>query len=50
MSIPSFVVALVVFIMGTYFITADYPHLRFLVTDHLSPSSAASWATSSTRR
>lgn len=50
MSIPSFVVALVVFIMGTYFITADYPHLRFLVTDHLSPRSAASWATSSTRR
>ena len=38
MSIPSFVVALVVFIMGTYFITADYPHLRFLVTDHLSPA------------
>lgn len=50
MSIPSFVVALVVFIMGTYFITADYPHLRFLVTDHLSPAFRRSWATSSTRR
>ncbi len=36
MSIPSFAVGLVVFIMGTYFITSDYPHLRFLVTDHLS--------------
>ena len=35
MSIPSFVVALIVFIMGTYFITADYPHLRFMVTDHM---------------
>ena len=35
MSIPSFVVALIVFIMGAYFITADYPHLRFLVTDRM---------------
>lgn len=35
LSIPSFVVALIVFLMGAYFITADYPHLRFLVTDHL---------------
>lgn len=35
MSIPSFVVALIVFIMGAYFITADYPHLRFMVTDHM---------------
>lgn len=35
MSIPSFAVALIVFLMGAYFITADYPHLRFLVTGHL---------------
>lgn len=35
MSIPSFVVALIVFVMGAYFITADYPHLRFIVTDHM---------------
>ena len=35
MSIPSFVVALIVFILGTYFITADYPHYRFLLTDRL---------------
>ena len=35
MSIPSFVVALIVFILGTYFITADYPHYRFLLTDKL---------------
>ncbi|MBP1737226.1 MAG: Sporulation integral rane protein YtvI [Oscillospiraceae bacterium] len=36
-AVPSFAVATVVFIMGTYFITADYPRLRFLMTDHLSP-------------
>lgn len=35
MSIPSFVVALIVFVMAAYFITADYPHFRFLVTDRL---------------
>lgn len=35
MSIPAFVVALIVFIMGAYFITADYPHYRFLVTDRM---------------
>ena len=36
MSVPSFAVALVVFIMGSYFITADYPHIRFLVTRRMS--------------
>lgn len=36
-AIPSFAVATIIFIMGTYFITADYPRLRFLFTDHLSP-------------
>lgn len=35
MSIPAFVVALIVFIMATYFLTAGYPHFRFLVTDRL---------------
>lgn len=36
--VPSFVVALVVFIMASYFITADYPRLRFLATDMLPAS------------
>lgn len=35
-SLPSFVVSLIVFIMATYFITADYPRLRMGVTDRLS--------------
>lgn len=35
MSIPAFVVALIVFVMAAYFITADYPHLRFLITDRM---------------
>ena len=35
MGIPSFVVGLVVFLLGTYFITADYPHYRFLLTDRM---------------
>ena len=30
-------VALIVFIMAAYFITADYPHYRFLMTDRLPP-------------
>ena len=33
--IPSFVVAAVVFMMASYFITADYPRIRFLVTDRM---------------
>lgn len=36
LSIPSFAVALIVFLMGSYFITADYPHIRFLATRRLS--------------
>ncbi|WP_294521411.1 sporulation integral membrane protein YtvI [uncultured Pseudoflavonifractor sp.] len=36
-SIPSFVVALVIFVMATYFIASDYPRLRLMVTDRLSP-------------
>lgn len=37
MGVPSFVVALIVFIMAAYFITADYPRYRFLMTDRLPP-------------
>ena len=36
--VPSFAVALVVFLMGSYFITADYPHIRYRATRQL-PSS-----------
>lgn len=35
MSIPSFLISLVIFIMAAYFITADYPHLRFLATSRM---------------
>ena len=34
-SVPSFAVAAVVFLMGSYFITADYPRLRYLATHRL---------------
>lgn len=37
MRIPSFAVATVVFIMGSYFITADYPHICFLASKHMNP-------------
>lgn len=30
--VPSFAVAAVVFLMGSYYITADYPHIRFLLS------------------
>lgn len=33
--IPSFAVAFTVFMMASYFITADYPRLRFLTTNRL---------------
>ncbi len=36
--VPSFAIALVVFVMASYFITADYPRLRFLATDRLPGS------------
>lgn len=36
MGVPSFAIATVVFIMGAYFITADYPHIRYLATRHMS--------------
>jgi sporulation integral membrane protein YtvI len=36
MSVPSWVVAAVVFLMASYFITADYPRIRFLFTEHMS--------------
>lgn len=36
MSVPSFAVAAVVFVMASYFITSDYPRLRELVTSRMS--------------
>ena len=33
--IPGFAVAVVVFLMASYFITSDYPRLRYLFTDQL---------------
>lgn len=35
MSIPAFAVGSLMFIMGAYFITADYPRIRFMVADKL---------------
>lgn len=35
-SIPSFAVAALIFIMASFFISSDYPRLRFLVLDKLS--------------
>ena len=40
MKVPSFAVAAVVFVMGSYFIIADYPHIRYLAVRHLSPNTA----------
>ena len=37
MGVPSFAVAAVVFIMGAYFISADYPCICHLTTQHMSP-------------
>ncbi len=34
-SLSAFAVSAVVFVMASYFITADYPHLRFLITDRV---------------
>lgn len=39
MKVPSFAVATIVFIMGSYFITADYPHIRYLVVSRMSSNS-----------
>jgi sporulation integral membrane protein YtvI len=36
MSVPSWVVAAVIFLMASYFITADYPRIRFLATEHMN--------------
>lgn len=38
MSVPSFAVALVAFVMGSYFITSDYPRLREMATSRMSGS------------
>lgn len=35
-SIPSFVMSSVIFVMASYFVTSDYPRLRFLFLDKLS--------------
>lgn len=35
-SIPSFTVGLIIFVMATYFLAADYPRIRFLFLDRLS--------------
>ena len=40
--VSSFVVATIVFLMATYFITADYPRLRFFITDRV-PAPARSF-------
>lgn len=37
MSVPSWVVAAIVFLMASYFITADYPSIRFWATERMSP-------------
>jgi sporulation integral membrane protein YtvI len=37
-AIPGFAVATVVFLMASYFITSDYPRLRYLVTEKLPPN------------
>lgn len=38
MSVPSGVIAAVVFLVASYFITADYPGIRFWATERMSPS------------
>lgn len=40
--VSSFVVATIVFLMASYFITADYPRLRFFITDRV-PAPARSF-------
>ncbi len=40
--VSAFVVAAIVFLMATYFITADYPRLRFFITDRV-PAPARSF-------
>lgn len=36
MSVPSWVIAAIVFLMASYFITADYPSIRFWATERMS--------------
>lgn len=35
MGLPAFAVAFIVFLMGTYFLTADYPRYRYLLTSRM---------------
>lgn len=37
MSVPSGVIAAVIFLVASYFITADYPGIRFRATERMSP-------------
>lgn len=37
MALPSFAVALAVFLMGTYFMMADYPRIRYRFIERMSP-------------
>lgn len=38
MSVPTWIIAAIVFVMASYFITADYPSIRFWATERMSPS------------
>ncbi len=42
-ALPAVVFALVVFVMATYFLTADYPYLRTRAASHLSPGALVFW-------
>jgi len=44
-SVSGFAVAAVVFVMASYFVTGDYPRLRFLLTDHVPVDTRAFCAT-----
>lgn len=44
-AVTSFAISAVVFIMASYFITADYPRLRFLVTDRMPEDTRDFFAT-----
>ena len=43
MGVPSFVVALIIFIMASYLITADYPYLRTRAAQHLDEGLLRFW-------
>ena len=43
MGVPSFVVALVIFIMASYLLTADYPYLRTRLAQHMDEGLLRFW-------